>query len=217
MFPTHVDSTGADPASCVTGEPWQKLEGLGHHVQAGVVEFLNPPVVNQWVQGRLEVAEPEQPGANLKKVVLIVKVFTERCHKAVSGEGGPADDEDSKENQDGGEGTRFKAHVNAHLEGSLKTHETQFAGLAEAYTLRVAMDPQGVVPKSVEDAHKRIQYHQEGYEERNERNQNHVSLVTRIGCVPKHALRRSGRYLQVRVSYSQRKSYTKGSRPGNCN
>ena len=83
------------------------------------MEFFNPPVVNQWVQRRLEVAEPEEPGANLKKVVLIVKVLTERCHKAVSGEWGPADDEDSKENQNGGEGTCFKAHINAHLEGSL--------------------------------------------------------------------------------------------------
>lgn len=83
------------------------------------MEFLDPPVVNQRVQCRLEVAEPEQPGANLKKVVLVVKVLAERCHKAVSGEWGPADNEDRKENQDGGEGTRFKAHVNAHLEGSL--------------------------------------------------------------------------------------------------
>lgn len=86
--------------------------------------------------------------------MLIVKVLTERRHKAVSGEWGPAHDEDSEENQNGSKGTRFKAHVDAHLEGSLETHETQFAGLAEAYTLRVAMDPQGVVPKGVEYAHK---------------------------------------------------------------
>lgn len=118
------------------------------------MEFLNPPVVDQWIQCRLEVAEPQQPGANLKKVVLIVKVLTECCHKAVSGERGPADNEDSKENQNSGEGTCFKAHVNAHLERSLQTHETQFAGLAEAYTFRVAMDPQGIVPKGVEYAHK---------------------------------------------------------------
>lgn len=78
------------------------------------------------------------------------------------------------------------------------------------------MDPQGIVPKGVEDAHKRIQYHQEGYEERNERNQNHISLVTWIGCVPKHALGGSGRNLQIGVSYSQRKSYAKRSCPGNC-
>lgn len=119
MFPTHVDGAGAYPSPCVTREPWQKLKGLRHHVQAGVMEFLDPPVVNQRVQCRLEVAEPEQPGANLKKVVLVVKVLAERCHKAVSGEWGPADNEDRKENQDGGEGTCFKAHVNAHLEGSL--------------------------------------------------------------------------------------------------
>lgn len=35
-----------------------KTEGLRHHVQAGIVEH-RPPVVNQWVQRRLEVAEPE--------------------------------------------------------------------------------------------------------------------------------------------------------------
>ena len=86
--------------------------------------------------------------------MLIVKVLAERCHKAVSSEWGPADDEDSEENQNGCEGTRFKAHVNAHLERSLETHETQFASLAEAYTFRVAVDPQGIMPKSIEDAHK---------------------------------------------------------------
>lgn len=149
--------------------------------------------------------------------MLIVKVLAERCHKAVSGEWGPADDEDSKENQNGCEGTRFKAHVNAHLEGSLETHQTQFAGLAEAYTFRVAVDPQGIMPKSIEDAHKGIQDHQEGQEERNERNQNHICLVTGIGCVPKHALGSSGRYLKVGVPYCQRKSYTKRSCPRNCN
>lgn len=118
------------------------------------MEFLNPPVVDQGVQRRLEVAEPQQPGANLKEIVLIVKVLTECCHKAVSGEWGPANNENSKEDQNGGEGTCFKAHINAHLEGPLQTHETQFAGLAEAYTFRVAMDPQGIVPKGAEYAHK---------------------------------------------------------------
>lgn len=154
MLPTHVDGTGPYPSPGVRREPWQKLKGLGHHVQAGIVELLNPPVVDQRVQCRLEVAEPEQPGANLKKVVLVVKVLAERGHKAVGGERGPAHDENSEENQNGGEGTCFETHVNAHLEGSLETHETQFAGLTEAYSFRVTMDPQGVVPEGVEDAHK---------------------------------------------------------------
>lgn len=100
--------------------------------------------------------------------MLIVEVFAEGRHKAVRGKWGPADDENSEEDQDGGEGTRFKAHVDAHLEGSLQTHETKFAGLAEAYSFWVAVNPQGIVPQGVEDAHKRIQYHQERYKERNE-------------------------------------------------
>lgn len=86
--------------------------------------------------------------------MLIVKVLTERCHKAVSGEWGPANNENSKENQNGGKGTCFKAHINAHLEWSLQTHETQFAGLAKTYAFRVTMDPQGIVPKGIEYAHK---------------------------------------------------------------
>lgn len=59
MLRTHVDSTGAYPSPCVTREAWQELERLGHHVQAGIMKFLNPPVVYQGVQCRLEVAEPE--------------------------------------------------------------------------------------------------------------------------------------------------------------
>lgn len=83
------------------------------------MKLLNPPVVNQWVQCRLEVAEPKEPSAYLKKVVLVVEVAVERGNKAVSGERCPTDYEDKEQNQNGCEGTSFKAHINIHLKRSL--------------------------------------------------------------------------------------------------
>lgn len=179
------------------------------------MKFLDSPVVNQWVQSRLEVAEPEEPGADLKEVVLVIEVVVKRCHKAVGSEGGPADDKDNKENQDGGEGTGLKAHIDAHLEGSLQTHEAQLAGLTEAYALRIAMNSDCIVPHSIEDAHKRIQHHQERNEERNEGHYDDIGLVTRAGGVAKHTLGSSGRDLQLWAAHSQRERHTKGGGPRN--
>uniref|UniRef100_A0ACB8GCY2 Uncharacterized protein n=1 Tax=Sphaerodactylus townsendi TaxID=933632 RepID=A0ACB8GCY2_9SAUR len=110
------------------------------------MKFFNPPVVNQWIQGRLEVAEPKEPSAYLKKVVLVIKVAVECGNKAVGGKGCPADYEDNKQNQYGCEGTSFKAHIDVHLKGSLETHEAEFAGLTEAYAIRVAMNTNCIVP-----------------------------------------------------------------------
>lgn len=132
------------------------------------MKFFNPPVVNQWVQGRLEVAEPKEPSADLKKVVLVVEVAVERGDKAVGGEGCPANYEDDKQNQYGCEGTSFKAHIDVHLKRRLEAHEAKFAGLTEADAIRVAVDTNRVVPQGVEDAHKRIQHHQEGNEKGNQ-------------------------------------------------
>lgn len=83
------------------------------------MKLLNPPVVYQWVQCRLEVAEPKEPSAYLKEVVLVVEVAVECGYKAVSGKGRPTDYEDKEQNQDGCEGTSFKAHINIHLKRSL--------------------------------------------------------------------------------------------------
>lgn len=120
------------------------------------MKFLDSPVVDEWVQSRLEVAEPKEPGAYLKKVVLVIKVAVKCGNKAVGGEGGPANDEDNEQNQDGGEGTSFKAHINIHLKRSLEAHETKFTSLTEAYAIWVAMDTNRIVPYGIEDAHKRI-------------------------------------------------------------
>lgn len=62
------------------------------------MKFFYPPVVNQRIQGRLEVAEPKEPSAYLKKVVLVIKVAVECGNKAVGGEGRPADYEDNEQN-----------------------------------------------------------------------------------------------------------------------
>lgn len=120
------------------------------------MKFLNPPVVNQWVQCRLEVAEPKEPSAYLKKVVLVVKVTVECRNKAVGGEGRPTDYENNEQNQYGCEGTSFKAHINVHLKRSLKAHETKLAGLAEAYAVGMAVDTNCIVAYGIEYAHKRV-------------------------------------------------------------
>lgn len=77
---THRQRYRAYPRRRVWPGAAAKLEGLRHHVQAGIVEFLNPPVVNQWVQRRLEVSDQSsQVLISKKEVVLIVKVLAERC------------------------------------------------------------------------------------------------------------------------------------------
>lgn len=72
----------------------QELEVLGHQVKAGVTELLDSPVVDERIQGRFEVADPQQPCADLKKVLPVVEGVTEGGQQAVGGERSPACSED---------------------------------------------------------------------------------------------------------------------------
>lgn len=94
MLPAHINSTGADTSLGVARQLRQELEVLGHQVKAGVTKLLDSPVVDERIQGRFEVADPQQPRADLKKVLPVVEGLTEGGQQAVSGEGSPACGED---------------------------------------------------------------------------------------------------------------------------
>lgn len=148
---------------------WQlrkKLEVFGHQIEAGVTELLDAPVVNEGVQGRLEVAQPQDPGADLKEAVLVVEAVAKCCHQAVSGERRPADRKHREEDEDGGEGTGLEAHIYIHLEGPLKAEQAKLAGLAQTDAVRVAVDADGVVADCVQDPHERVQHDHERYKEK---------------------------------------------------
>lgn len=196
MLPTHINSTGADPSPGVARQLRQELEVLGHQVKAGVTELLDSPVVDERIQGWFEVADPQQPRADLEKVLPVVEGVIEGGQQAVGGERSPACGEDWEQNEDRGEGTCFEAHVNVHLKGPLQTHQTQLAGLAEAHRVRVGVDAQRVVPERTQDAHERVQHHQEWYKEEHQHNEHHVSMVATLNRVAKNTLRCSGGNVQ---------------------
>lgn len=122
MLPAHIDSTRADSPLGVARQLGEKLKVLGHQIEAGVTELLDPPVVDEGIESGLEVAQPQEPGADLEEAALVVEATAEGGHQTVGGERGPAHGEDGEEDEDGGEGTRLKAHVYVHLEGPLQAH-----------------------------------------------------------------------------------------------
>lgn len=162
---THVHGAWLYASLSVARQLRKKLEVLGHQIEAGVTKLLDPPVVNEGVKSRLEVAQPQEPGADLKEAVLVVEAVAESCYQTVSGEGRPAHCEHREEDEDGSEGTGLEAHIDIHLEGPLKAEQAKFAGLAQTDAVRVAVDADGVVADCVEDPHERVQHHHEGYEE----------------------------------------------------
>ncbi len=131
-----------------------------------------------------------------QKVLPVVEGVIEGGQQAVGGERSPACGEDWEQNEDRGEGTCFEAHVNVHLKGPLQTHQTQLAGLAEAHRVRVGVDAQRVVPERTQDAHERVQHHQEWYKEEHQHNEHHVSMVVTLNRVAKNTLRCSGGNVQ---------------------
>lgn len=165
VFSAHVHRARLYAPLGVAGQLRKKLEVLGHEIEAGVAELLDPPVVDERVEGRLEVAQPQDPGADLKEAVLAVEALAEGCYQTVGGEGRPAHREDGEEDEDGGEGTGLEAHVDVHLEGPLQAEQAQLAGLAQANAVRVAVDADGVVANGVQDSHECVQHDHERYEE----------------------------------------------------
>lgn len=210
----HVHGARLDASLCVAWQLRKKLEVLGHQIEAGVPELLDAPVVNEGVQGRLEVAQPQDPGADLKEAVLVVEAVAECCRQAVSGEGRPADRKHREEDEDGGEGTGLEAHIYINLEGPLEAEQAELAGLAQADAVRVAVDADGVVADCVQDPHERVQHDHERDEEKNEHQYQYVGVVSRIMAVAKHTLRGPGRDLEGRGTNSQREGKNKCESPG---
>lgn len=101
----------------------------------------------------------------MKEAVFMVEATAEGRHQTVGSEGCPAHRKHREEDEDGGEGTGFEAHVYVHLEGLLQTHQAQFAGLAQTDAIWVAVDADGVVADSVQDPHKGVQHDHEWDEE----------------------------------------------------
>lgn len=202
MLPTHIHSAGSDTSLCVAGQLRKKLEILGHQVKAGVAELLDPPVVNERVEGRLEIAQQKEPGADFKEIGLVVEGAAEGGNQAVGGEGRPAHGEHREEDEYGGEGTCFEAHVYVHLEGPLQAHEAQLAGLTQADAVRVAVDAHSVVPDGVQDPHEGVQHDHEGDEEEGQHEEQHVGVVTRLAGVSEHTLWSSRGDLERWVAYS---------------
>lgn len=165
MFPTHVDSTRADPPPGMAWQLRKELKVLGHQIKAGDTELLDSPVVDEGVQGRLEVAQPEEPRADLEEAVLVVEAAAEGGDQTVGGERSPAHGEDGEEDEDGGEGTGLKAHVDVHLEGPLQTHEAQFTGLTQTDAVRMTVDANSVMADGVQDSHEGVQHDHERHKE----------------------------------------------------
>lgn len=162
---THVHGARLYPSLSVAGQLRKKLEVLGHQIKAGITKLLDPPVVNEGVKGRLEVAQPQDPRADLKEAVLVVEAVAECCYQTVSSEGHPAHCKHREEDEDGSEGTRLEAHIYIHLEGPLKAEQAKFACLAQTDAVRVAVNADGVVADCVKDPHERVQHHHERYKE----------------------------------------------------
>lgn len=149
MLPTDVDGAGLDAPLGVAWKLRKKLDVLGHQIKASVAELFDPPVVNEGVEGRLEVAQPQQPRTDLKVTVFVVEAMAEGGHQAVGSEGCPAHSKHREEDEDGGKGTRLEAHVYIDLKGTLQAEQTQFTGLAQTHAVTATVNADGIVSDGV--------------------------------------------------------------------
>lgn len=214
VLPAHVHSARLYASLGVAWQLRKKLEVLGHQIEASVAKLLDPPVVDEGVECGLEVAQPQDPRADLKEALLVVEALAEGRYQAVGGEGRPAHRKHREEDEDGGEGTGLEAHVYVHLEGPLEAEQTEFAGLAQADAVRVAVNADGVVADCVEDPHERVEHDHERDKEEDQHQDQHVGVVSGIEAVAEHALRGPGRDLQRGGTDGQREGKDEGESPG---
>lgn len=104
----------------------------------------------------------------MKKAVFVVEPIVKGSYQTVGREGSPTYCKHREKDEDGGEGTGLEAHVYVHLEGSLEAQQAQFAGLAQADAIWVAVNADGIVADGVEDPHKSVQHDHERYEKEDE-------------------------------------------------
>ena len=190
-----VDVTGPYSPPAPPGHLGAEATGLGHELQARLPELADPPAVDDGVEDGLQVAEPQRAHAHRVEGGAEVEPAAEHGQQAHHRVRQPAHGEANEEDEDGGEGPRLEAHVDAERRRALQAHQAQLAGVADAQAslAGVVVDARGVAAHRVEDAQVRVKHDAERHEEHGYRQQHRVAAVSQRLAVAEDALGRARR------------------------
>lgn len=189
----HVDVAGPHPAVGAARHPGAQSAGFGDELLAGLSELPDPPAVDDGVEDRLQVAEPQGADAHRVEDGAVVEAPAEHGQQADHGVRQPADGEAHEEDEDGGEGPSLKAHVHLDVRGALQPRLADLVERRQTGVLAgVVVDPQGVAAHRVEDAQVRVEHDGERDEEDRHGEQHRVAAVRHGIRVPQDALGRPG-------------------------
>lgn len=192
----HVDVAGPHSPAAPARHSRTQSAALGDELLTGLPELSDPPAVDDGVEDRLQVAEPQSADADWVEDGAVVELPAEHSQQADHCVRQPADGEAHKEDEDGGEGSSLEAHVHLDLRRPLQPGESHFADLVEGWQAGVltgvVVDAQGVAAHCVENAHVRVQHDSKWHEEYGYCQQHRVSAVRQRIGVSQHTLRRPG-------------------------
>lgn len=142
---------------------------FGHELLAGLPELSDPPAVDDGVEHGLQVAQPQRSDAHWVEERTVVELPAEHSQQAHHRVRQPAHREADEEDEDGGEGPRFEAHVHFDLGWALQPGESHFADLVEGWKAGVlagvVVNAQGVAAHHVQDAHVTVQHDSKRHKE----------------------------------------------------
>lgn len=192
----HVDVARPHPPAAPARHSGTQSAALGNELLTGLPELSDPPAVDDGVEDRLQVAEPQGSYADWVEDRAVVEPPAEHRQQADHCVRQPAHGETDEEDENGGEGSGLEAHVHLDLRGPLQAGKSHFADLVECWQAGmltgVVVDAQGVAAHGVEDAHVRVKHDGKRYEEHRNRQQHRVAAVRQGVAVTQHALRRPG-------------------------
>lgn len=177
----------------------EDLEGLGKQLYAGLAEFFDPPAVDDGVEDRLEVTEPQDARAGGVEGGAVIEPPAERRQQAVDRMRQPAERKAHEEDEDGGEGLGFEAQVQA---GLLllppKTSQASPRQMSEVQAVRLVVHTDSILPHRIEDAQIGAQHDAERRKENCHHQCHHIGTFSWELSVAQHALWGPSRHLHER-------------------
>lgn len=125
----NIDIAGPHSSVAPARHSGTQSAAFRNELLTGLPELPDPPAVDDGVEDRLQVAEPQSAYADGVEDWAVVELPAEHGQQADDGVREPAHWETNKEDEDGGEGSGFEAHVHLDLRRPLQSGKSHFADL----------------------------------------------------------------------------------------
>lgn len=128
---THINVAGPHSPVAPAWHSGTQPAAFGDELLTGLPELADPPAVDDGVEHRLQVAEPQSADAHRVEDGAVIELPAEHGQQADHGVGEPTHGETHEEDEDGGESSGLEAHVHLDVRRPLQPGEPHLVDLVE--------------------------------------------------------------------------------------